>query len=216
MGVSAVGVLDHGRNGGKVESLGADVEDGRQHGDVNVVLASHLGGGDDDLGGLGAVGSINGVLEDTDGTDELSDRADSLGSEEVGGVGNDLLGLDDGVLLGDGVGEADSGNLSGIVVEDLLEGSVQGVGTSVDGGQEGETLGKLSKTVEREDVGGVSETGHGLDVENDTLDGLTGRAVEVRVLGVESHGVSDELGGPGIESEDFVGLTHGVRVKVKT
>ena len=88
---------------------------------------------DNDLGTVRVLGARDLVLEDTDGADDLAGLNDAnlalvlLASTKVAGVADDLLGLDGFVAA------ADSDELALAVGDDLVDGLVQHICTTVDG-----------------------------------------------------------------------------------
>lgn len=209
--------LGNGRDNGNVVALGADVVCRGNASDVDVVLASDLGLGNDELCRVGIAGAGQGVLQHADGLQDMADNLDLLG--EVAGVTKDELGL--GLELHLGLNAAHGGldtNGLAALVQNLVDGGVEHVGTSVDGRQTGEALGQLAETVERVDVGGLSVASHRVSVEADTLKGLGGLSAgsEVAVVEVEGHGVADEVASASLEAELVVDILHGGRGQVKT
>lgn len=184
---------------------------------VDVVLASNLGLGDDQLAGVGVVGTSQGVLQDTDGPQNVANHLSLVGEvarvrQDHGGLGLELhLGLDTSH------GGLDARELATLVL-DLVDVGVQHVSTAVDGRQTGEALGQLSESVERVDVRGLSVASDRVTVEADTVDGLGGLAggINVTVVEIKSHGVADEVTGTGLEAELFVDLLHGAVGHVQT
>lgn len=224
------------RDNGNVVALGAHVVGGGDHGNVNVcnalvptiklgsviytVLAADLRLGDDQLQRVGVVGVGNGVVQDTDGLQQVASDADLVG--EVGGVREDLLrlGLElharaiVALLLHGGL---DANNLA-VVVEELIHVGVQHVGTAIDGGKASEALGKLSQAIKGIYVGRLSVSRHGVDVESDANNGIVGTALCVNVVVglVQSHRVANEVAGASLETELVVHVLHGAVLDVQS
>lgn len=129
---------------------------------------------DDDLAGVRVIGARNGVLEQADGPNDLALLDDThlstlnlLASAEVAGITNDLLGLD-GLTSA-----ADPNELAIRVSDNLVNGLVEHVSSTIDGRKTSERLGQFAETVERVDVGGFAISGHGRGVEDDAVVGGT-------------------------------------------
>lgn len=103
---------------------------------------SHLVLGNDQLHTVCIVSVGNGVLEQADGADQLGRLPGELLALdrllEVGRVTNE------GVCLDSLIAGADADELAIIVGDDLVDGLVEHVGTSVDGRQTSEALGQLT------------------------------------------------------------------------
>ena len=184
------------------------------------MLASDLGLGNDQLQGIATVGLVNRVLQDTDRLQQVSRNPDLPG--EVGGIGNDLLGLGLELHLGRLVITVPHSGLDArdlaVIVEHLVDVGVQHVGTTVDSRQTSEALGKLTQAIQGVDVRRLSVTGHGVDVEADAVDSLGGgaRLVNVLVRWEQCHGVTDEVTGVLLEAELVVNILHGARTDVQS
>ena len=184
------------------------------------MLASNLGLRNDELQRITAIGLVNGVLQDADRLEQVSGNADL--AREVGGVGNNFLCLgfkfhNLGVLITVLHGGLDTGDLA-VLVQHLIDVGVQHVGTAVDGGKTSKALGKLTQTVERVDVWGLSVAGHGVDVETDAVDSIDSHTglVDVLIRWVQSHGVANEITGVLLEAELIVDILHGDGGDVQT
>ena len=148
----------------------------------HTVTAVDLVLGDDDLARVRVFGSRDGVLEETDCSNDLAfldgphlATLKLLTSTEVAGVANNLLGLDGLVPA------ANADELAISISHDLMNGLVEHVGSTVDGGETGERLGQFTKTIERVDVRRFAVTSHGRGVEDDTAVGLPGRLGDVAI-----------------------------------
>ena len=183
LGLGVLG-LDGGGADSNVVVLSGDVVRGGDNRNVNVRLPSNLLLGENDLAGVDVFGVGDGVLHDTDTTDDLASLLDLVG--EIRGITSDELGLGD-LTLGLNTSELT------ILIDDLLDGLVQHVGSTIDGGKTSEGLGELGQTVERVDVRGFSVAHERLSVQLDTTDGGEGQLVEVGIITVESDGVTDEV-----------------------
>ena len=124
------------------------------------VLTANLVLRDDDLSTIGIFGTGNGVLEDTDSTDDLAFLSDAnlafrlLASAEVAGVTDDLLGLY-GLITTPHANE-----LAISIGDDLVDSLVEHVCSSVDSTQTSERLRELSKAVQGVDVRRLAVTRH--------------------------------------------------------
>lgn len=203
-----LGTLEDGGHHCDVPAIGGDSLLGRHDGDVDVVLALELLGGDDELEGVGVVGVGHGVLHEDDGADDgaVLLHLGGLESEHVGGVSKDHLGLDDSAL------DLDTDDLA-VLVDELLDLLLEHLDATGDGAETGETLGDTAETVLGVDEGGRTETGKRVSVKLALLDGISGGLVEVVVVLVQSDGVTSELDGVLTEratSEDLTssGLLH--------
>ena len=157
------------------------------------------------------------MVKNANGPEDVADNLDL--AREVRGVTKDHLGLSlEAHAIGTRHGSLDANSLI-TLVEDLVDVGVKHVGTSVDGREAGEALRKLSETVERVDVGGLSVAGDRVTVEADALDGLGCLAGNVDVFAVgriEGHGVADEVSGSSLEAKLVVNILHGALVDVET
>lgn len=183
----------------------------------HTVLPADLGLRNDQLGGVGVVGSNQGVLEHADSTQHVARDLDLVG--EVGWVAEDHLGLGLELHLGlnTGHGGLDARG-DAVLVQHLIDAGVQHVGTAVDGGQTGEALGQLAESVERVDVWGFAVPSNRVAVQADTLNGIgsdTGGG-HVCVVEVQGHGVADEVTGGLFEAELVVDIPHGAGAHVET
>lgn len=185
------------------------------------MLASNLGLGNDQLQRVTAIGLVDGVLQDTDGLEQVAGDLDLVG--EVGRIGDNLLGLGlelhgRGLVVAILHGGLDTGDLATFVIQDLIDVGVQHVSTTVDGRKTSKALGELAQAVQRVDVRRLAVAGHGVDVEADTVDSLDGGAglVDVLVRGVEGHGVTNEITGVILEAELVIHLLHGAATDVET
>lgn len=176
------------------------------------MLASNLRLRNDKLQRIIAISLINGMVQDTNRPQNMSRHPDL--AREIRRIGNDLLALrlelhaltGLATLLHRGLDAADLA----VLVQELVDGGVEHVSAAVDGGQAGKALGKLAEAVERVDVWRLSVAGHGVDVETDTVDGLSADAglVDVFVGLVEGHRVADEVTGAVLETELVVDFLH--------
>ncbi|KAI6751602.1 hypothetical protein HG531_006298 [Fusarium graminearum] len=167
------------------------------------------------LGRVGIVGASERVLEDADGSENVSNNLGLVG--EVRGVTEDHLGLGLELhLLDTGHGSLDANSLVAIVL-DLVDVGVKHVSATVDGRQAGKTLGKLAEAVERVNVRRLSVSSNRVSVETDAIDSLgsLARGGDVVVGEVESHGVADEVLGGCLEAELVVDILHCALVHVK-
>lgn len=156
------------------------------------MLPSNLRLGDDQLQRVTAIGLVDGVLENTDGLEQVAGHGGLAG--EVGRVCEDLL-----CLGGEVHGlrsvvpvlhrRLDTRDLPAVVIENLIDVGVEHVGTAVDGGQTGETLRELTQAVERVDVRRLAVPGHRVHVQTDAVDSLDGLAnlVDVVIGLIQSH-----------------------------
>lgn len=183
------------------------------------MLAANLGLRNDQLQRVAAVGLVDGVVQNADGLEQVTSNAGLAG--EVGGVGQDLLGLGGEVhglavvlpVLHRGL---DARNLA-VLVEHLVDVGVEHVRTSVNGRETSEALRELTQAVKRVDVGRLAVPGHGVDVQADAVDGFGGhsRLVDVLVGLVQGHGVSDEVTGVVFQPELVIDILHGALVNVQ-
>lgn len=210
--VVGVGLSD-GADDGDVVALGADVVCPGDHGDVDIVLATNLGLGDDELDRVAVVGLVDGVVENADGLDEVADDLGLVG--EVGGVCKDLaaLGLElHAVTLLAALlhSRTNAGNLA-VLVFHLVNVGVEHVCSAVNGRETGETLGQLAQAVQRVDVRRLSVASHGVHVKTDALDTILSHALLLNVVigGVECHAVADEVASGLLEAVLVVDLLHG-------
>lgn len=183
------------------------------------MLASNLGLGNDQLQRVAAVGLIDGVVQNANSLEQVSGDLGLAG--EVGRIGDDLLGLSFefhgvGLVLAILHGGLDAGNLA-VLVQHLIDIGVKHIGTTVDGGKTSEALRKLTETIERVDVWGLSVTSHRVHVQADAVNGLDSGAglVDVSVGGVQGHGVADEIASVILKAELVVDLLHGAVVDVE-
>lgn len=176
------------------------------------MLSSNLGLRDDQLKRIAAIGLINGMLQDTDSLEQVSGHLDLSG--EVRRVGEDLLGLGGelhslATLITILHGRLDPRNLLAFI-EDLINVGVKHVGTTVDGGETSKSLRKLTKTVERIDVGRLSIACHRVHIKTNAVDGLGGHSslgdIEIRLI--QRHRVADEVAGVVFEAEFVVYILH--------
>lgn len=181
------------------------------------VLPADLGLRNDQLGGVGVVGSSQGVLEHADSAQHVAGNLDLVG--EVRWVSEDHLGLGLELHLGlnAGHGGLDAGS-DAILVQHLVDAGVQHVGTAVNGGQTGEALGQLAESVEGVDVWGLSVPGNRVAVQADTLNGIGSDTSggHVCVVEVQGHGVANEVPGGLLETEFVVHILHGAGAHVET
>lgn len=155
--------LDNGGDLCDVKVASCNVLRARDLGDVNVVLSAHLVLRNDELHRVRVVRVGDGVLEDADGTHHLACLAYLvLASDtvaEVARIADHNIGFD-GLITA-----ADADKLAGLLVDyDLIDGLVEHIGAAVDGRETRKRLGKLTKTVERVDVGRFSVACHGRGV----------------------------------------------------
>ena len=154
------------------------------------------------------------MLEDADGADHLASLANFILARdtgaEVAGITNDHVGLDRLFTA------AHTHKLACLRIDnDLVDGFVEHVGTAVDGRKTSKGLRKLSKTVERVDVGRLAVTRHGRGVEYDAVVCLTSGALKVGIVEVKCHRVADEVLRTGLKTKVIEDLDHGVRVEVE-
>jgi hypothetical protein len=184
------------------EKLGGDTHD------VDIISSLDLTLWQDDLAGVLSVGAWNWVVEDTDDSGDLSDLSYLIW--EVRWISDDELALGN-LSLG-----LDSNDLSVRSVDDLVDRLVKHIGSSVDSGQTGESLWKLSESItwvdERRSSSVLVE---GVTVELDLADGFNSWALQVVIIGVESTGMSDEGLGVIIESKLLVELRHRLTVDIE-
>lgn len=178
--------LDDSADNGNVNVLGTNVV-GRGHaGDVDIcmvdeqrimlynaeqltILASDLVLGNDDLNTVRVLGTRDGVLEDANSTDNLAffDNTDLalglLAGTKVAWVTDNLLGLHSLVTA------PDTDELAISVSDNLVNGLIEHVGSSVDGTQTSERLGEFAKTVQGVDVWRLAITRHRRRVQDNTL-----------------------------------------------
>lgn len=139
------------------------------------MLPSNLRLRNNQLQRIAVLGLVNWVFQNADCLEQIITGLLSL-IGEVRGIGNDLLGLRSELhilarLISILHGGLDSRDLA-IFVKDLIDTGVKHVCATVDGGQTGESLRQLTKTVKRVDVWGFAVKGHGVDIETDPVDGL--------------------------------------------
>jgi hypothetical protein len=182
---------------------------------IITVLSANLRLGNDELGGIGVVGTSERVLQNANSSEDVADNLGLVG--EVGRVTENHLGLGLELhLLNTSHGRLDAHSLVALIL-DLVDVGVEHVSTAVDGRQTGETLGKLAKTVERVDVRRLSVSSNRVTVQADSLDGLGSLAGggDVVVGEVESHGVTNEVLCGGLEAELVIDILHGALVDVQ-
>lgn len=64
-------------------------------------------------------------------------------------------------------------------------------------------------------VGALAIAGHGRDIQNDLVNGLASRLLQIVVVQMKGHGVTNKVLGSRLESKLLVNFDHGVLVKVK-
>ena len=101
-----------------------------------------------------------------------------------------------------------------VLQEDLVNWSVQHVGTTPDGAKPGERLRKVTKTVHWVEVRAVLvlELGDGVAVELHLLKKFLAAPLQVSVIWLEGHGVTDEGHGTGVEASILHKLVGGHRL----
>jgi len=205
-----LGVLDGGSASGDPAALRSDIVGSAHDGDVDIGATTDLLLRDDDLSALSVVGVGDGVAEDADGADDLASAVHTIG--EVRGISDDELALGDGVRLLRGL------DTDGVTVldDDVVDGGVEHVGTTVDGAETSKALRKLTKTIEWVEVGalGVGIAGKRVEVELHADDRLKSRLLQVVIVEVEADSVTDEVDGVGLKAELGIELTHGHLVQV--
>lgn len=186
----------------------------------HTVLSSNLGLRNDELKRVAVIGLIDRVVQNADCLQQMTNNLGLLG--EVRRVGNDLLGLG-------GEGESltrlasffhsslDTRHLT-ILIQDLIDVCVQHVSSTVDGGQTSKALRELTQSVKRVNVGRLSVASHGIHIQSNTVDGLSGLPGfgDVIVRLVQSHGVSDKVTGGSLERELIVYILHGASGHVES
>ena len=178
------------------------------------MLSANLGLGNDKLERVTAIRLVDRVVQDANRAEQVSDNSGLSG--EVRWVRNDLLDLGGeshsvtGLILLLHRG-ADTGNLTVLIIHDLVDVGVEHVGATVDGRETGESLWELTKAVEGVDVRRLAITSHGVHVQTDTLDGLTSLSClsDVVVGLVESHGVADKVASAVFKSKLVIDILHG-------
>ena len=114
------------------------------------MFPANLGLGDDKLERVTVVRLVDGVVQDADCAEKVSNNSGL--SREVRRVRNDLLNLGGeghsvawlALFLHSGV---DTGNLAILIIHDLVDVGVEHVGAAVDSRKTGESLWKLAKTI---------------------------------------------------------------------
>ena len=91
-----------------------------------------------------------------------------LASNKIGRIADDLLSPDSFFS------RTDTDELAIFVGDNLVDGFIEHVGTTVNGGKAGEGLREFSKSVERVDVGRLAIASHGGGIQDDTLVGGAG------------------------------------------
>jgi len=203
-------LLNGGRASSNPTALGSNVVGEAHDGHVDIRLTTDLLLRDDDLSALSIVGIGDRVAEDADGTNDLASGVDTV--REVRRISNDEL------ALGDGLGvlrRLDTDSLA-VLHDDVVDRSIQHVGTTIDGAETSKALRKLTKTVERVQVGalGIGITRQGVEVELHTNDGLESGLLQVVIVQVQADSVTDEIDGVGLEVKLGVELSHGHLVEV--
>jgi len=126
---------------------------------------------------------------------------------EVRGVGHDELAVGNRLALLAGL---DTNSLA-VLNDDVVDGSVEHVGTTVDGAETSKALRKLTKTVERVEVRALcsSITREGVEVELHAKNRLESRLSQIVIVQVQADCVADEIDGIRLEAELGVELSHG-------
>lgn len=176
------------------------------------MLAANLRLRDDQLQGVCVVGLVDGVVQDADGFQVVTNHPHLV--LEVRGVGNDLLALGlelHALSLFSSLLHRcpNTGDLATLVL-DLVNVGVEHVCATIDGTQASETLRQLTQTVEWVDVRALSIAGHAVDVKTNALDAVPSSSLLVNILvgGVESHAVANEVAGGRLEAVLIVDLLH--------
>lgn len=183
--------LCHCGNDGDVVTLGAYVVCRRDHGDVDIfkmvslsikiisgsiltILPSDLRLGNNKLARVAVVGALDWVVQDANRLEDVANNLDL--AREIRWVSKNLLGLGaEGhsiTLISTLLHGCLNTNSLVSVICNLIKVGVEHVSATVDSGQTSKSLGKLTKTVKRVDVWGLSIASNRVTVETDTLDGL--------------------------------------------
>jgi len=139
-------ILDSGSASGDPTALGGNAVGTAHDGHIDIGATTDLLLRDDDLSALSVVGVRNGVAEDANGTNNLANGSDTV--REVRGVSDDELAVSNRLSPLAGL---DTDSLAALH-DNALDGSVEHVGTTVDGAETSKALRKLTKTIERIEV----------------------------------------------------------------
>jgi len=148
------------------------------------------------------------VVQDANDASDFADVLHFVG--EIRGVS------DDEFAFGDFVSGFDTGDAP-VLVNESVDGLVEHICSSVDGGETSKGLGKLSETVSGIDVRRLScVLGQRVAVEFDFLDGFESGSAEVLIVLMEGDGVAEEGLSVLVESEFLVQVGHGRLLEVET
>jgi hypothetical protein len=78
----------------------------------------------------------------------------------------------------------------------------------------GKALGQFSETVERVNVRGLSVASHGVYIEEDSFNSFTGWFMEVSVVNVQRHGMTNEILCPSLKTKFGINLVHRILVQI--
>jgi len=182
--------LDVSGDNGDVKTLLADLMDVRHHKDENIGLSIHLSLRNDHLERGDILGVGDGVIQDTDASDDLASGLDLLlvtSLQHVRRMANDSFALS-------GIGAAsDTANLATLVINDLLNVLIQHESTTMDGAHSGETFGDTTQTVDGVQEGRVTISAMRVHVQLDLLDALISGSLNETIISVKGNSVTDEI-----------------------
>mmetsp|Transcript_17757 Transcript_17757/g.41135 ORF Transcript_17757/g.41135 Transcript_17757/m.41135 type:complete len:365 (+) Transcript_17757:145-1239(+) len=200
-------LLDNGRNNGNINSGSRNCQGVSNAADEDIVFAAHLWTGDDNLHrlGIGRVG--NGMVENANASNKHA-RGLDLFSREIRRISNDHA------CLGHLLACLDTSCLALIIINNLINILIQHIGTSVNGTDTRESLGKTSQSVDRINVGARSVSSKRVAVRSEVLDGGSSRLVHVTLVQLKAHGMRNELMCFRKQTKVLVKLPHGHCVEV--
>ncbi|KAF1756417.1 hypothetical protein GCK72_012870 [Caenorhabditis remanei] len=184
------------------------LDGGRHHCQVpSLRVTSDLLLWDDNLTRLSIVGVWNRVIQQADGTNDLSGLLDTILG--VRWITIDLLSTNNLIST------LHSNRLS-ILNDNLVDWLVKHISSSVDCGETSESLWKFSQSVEWIQVWRLSVTSQRVRVQTNLLDSRCEWLILVLIVTVESKRVSGEVGGVLIKSELLVDLLHRLVVWIQS
>mmetsp|Transcript_45852 Transcript_45852/g.121184 ORF Transcript_45852/g.121184 Transcript_45852/m.121184 type:complete len:278 (-) Transcript_45852:212-1045(-) len=177
--------------------------------DKDIVLATDLGSRNDDLRRFGIVRVGDGMIEQTNATDDDPRRL-YLFRRKVGGIANDHIGLGHLITCLDTV------SLSAFVEQDLVNVLIQHEGSAVNGADSRKTFGQSAEAVDGIDVGRGTVARKRVHVRLQGCYGAGGGLIHMVFIEFETHGMGNELMRIRDETKIGIELTHGHGVKITT
>ena len=159
----------------------------------------------DELDRIHIVSVWDGMLKQANCTNNFADTTDF--AREIRGIPDNNLGFGDFLAGTDADGNT-------VFIDNLIDRFIQHVRAAKDGGESRKALGQLSETVEWINVWRFAITSHGIYVEQDSFHGFAGWFVEIGVVEVQGHSMTDEILCPSFKTKLGINLVHRILVQI--